>query len=69
MSIISVGKGETKYNIHISGNNFPKAILNKHLKNKNKILIITDDGIPKNYIKKLKNKNINNLKLILYLNC
>ena len=55
MSIISVGKGETKYNIHISGNNFPKAILNKHLKNKNKILIITDDGIPKNYIKKLKN--------------
>ena len=55
MSIISVGKGEAKYNIHISGNNFPKAILNKHLKNKNKILIITDDGIPKNYIKKLKN--------------
>ena len=55
MSIISVGKGETKYNIHISGNNFPKAILNKYLKNKNKILIITDDGIPKNYIKKLKN--------------
>jgi len=55
MSIISVGKGEVKYNIHISGNNFPKAILNKHLKNKNKILIITDDGIPKNYIKKLKN--------------
>ena len=55
MSIISVGKGEAKYNIHISGNNFPKAILNKHLKNKNKILIITDDGIPKNHIKKLKN--------------
>ena len=65
MSIISVGKGETKYNIHISGNNFPKAILNKHLKNKNKILIITDDGIPKNHIKKLKNI-INNKNIYIF---
>ena len=65
MSIISVGKGETKYNIHISGNNFPKTVLNKHLKNKNKILIITDDGIPKNYIKKLKNI-INNKKVYIF---
>jgi len=65
MSIISVGKGETKYNIHISGNNFPKAILNKHLKNKNKILIITDDGIPKNHIKKLKNA-INNKNVYIF---
>ena len=63
MSIISVGKGETKYNIHISGNNFPKAILNKHLKNK--ILIITDDGIPKNHIKKLKN-TINNKNVYIF---
>lgn len=65
MSIISVGKGETKYNIHISGNNFPKAIINKHLKNKNKILIITDDGIPKNHIKKLKN-TINNKNVYIF---
>lgn len=65
MSIISVGKGEAKYNIHISGNNFPKAILNKHLKNKNKILIITDDGIPKNHIKKLKN-TINNKNVYIF---
>ena len=65
MSIISVGKGETKYNIHISGNNFPKAILNKHLKNKNKILIIIDDGIPKNHIKKLKN-TINNKNVYIF---
>ena len=65
MSIISVGKGETKYNIHISGNNFPKAILNKHLKNKNKILIITDNGIPKNHIKKLKN-TINNKNVYIF---
>ena len=65
MSIISVGKGETKYNIHISGNNFPKAILNKHLRNKNKILIITDDGIPKNHIKKLKN-TINNKNVYIF---
>ena len=65
MSIISVGKGETKYNIHISGNNFPKTVLNKHLKNKNKILIITDDGIPKNHIKKLKN-TINNKNVYIF---
>ena len=65
MSIISVGKGETKYNIHISGNNFPKTVLNKHLKNKNKILIITDDGIPKNHIKKLKNA-INNKNVYIF---
>ena len=65
MSIISVGKGEAKYNIFISGNNFPKIILNKHLKNKNKILIITDDGIPKNHIKKLKN-TINNKNVYIF---
>tara|TARA_B100001059_G_scaffold55145_1_gene49934 strand:- start:6085 stop:7149 length:1065 start_codon:yes stop_codon:yes gene_type:complete len=53
MSTISAGKGKSKYNIHISGNNFPKIVLNKHLGNKNKILIITDDGIPKKHIKKL----------------
>ena len=65
MSIISVGKSEAKYNIHISGNNFPKTVLNKHLKNKNKILIITDDGIPKNHIKKLKN-TINNKNVYIF---
>ena len=65
MSIISVGKGEAKYNIYISGNNFPKITLNKHLKNKNKILIITDDGIPKNHIKKLKN-TINNKNVYIF---
>lgn len=61
MTIISAGKGQSKYNIHICGNNLPKIILNKHLKNK--ILIITDDGVPKKHIKKLRdtinNKNIN----------
>jgi 3-dehydroquinate synthase len=53
MATISAGKGKSKYNIHISGNNLPKIVLNKHLGNKNKILIITDDGIPKKHIKKL----------------
>ena len=51
MTIISAGKGQSKYNIYISGNIFPKVILNKHLKNKNKVLIITDDNIPKNISK------------------
>ena len=67
MSIISAGKGQSKYNIHISGNNFPSILLNKYLGNKNKILIITDDGVPKKHIKKLKetikNKNVNVLTL------
>jgi 3-dehydroquinate synthase len=53
MATISAGKGKSKYNIHISGNNLPKIVLNKHLGNENKILIITDDGIPKKHIKKL----------------
>ena len=61
MTMISAGKGQSKYNIHICGNNLPKIILNKYLKNK--ILIITDDGVPKKHIKKLRdtinNKNIN----------
>ena len=63
MTTISAGKGQSKYDIHISGNTFPKFVLNKHLENKNKILIITDDGIPKKHIKKLKDainsKNVN----------
>jgi len=68
MTIISAGKGQSKYDIHISGNAFPKLVLNKHLKNRNKILIITDDGIPKKHIKKLihainsKNVDVYSLK-------
>jgi len=54
LTIISTGKGATKYNIHITGKNLPKSVLNSNLGKKNKILIITDSGVPKKYIKKLK---------------
>ncbi len=62
MVVISAGKGKSKYDIHINGNNLSKKVLNKYLGNKNKILIVTDTGVPKRHIKKLKN-NINNKNL------
>ena len=54
MTIISAGKGDNKYNIHISNKKIPKNILNKFLSKKNKVLIISDSGVPKEYIKNLK---------------
>ena len=67
MTIISAGKGQSKYNIHITGKNLPKSVLNKNLGKKNKILIITDSGVPKKHIKKLKeiinSKNLHTLVL------
>ena len=54
MTIISAGKGASKYNIHITGKKLPKSVLNSNLGKKNKILIITDSGVPKKHIKKLK---------------
>jgi 3-dehydroquinate synthase len=58
MSLLTAGKGDSKYNIHISKKIFSKNIFNKYINKKNKVLIITDDGIPKNYVSDLK-KNIN----------
>ena len=62
MSIISTGKGLNKYDVHICGNSIPTSQLNKHLGLKNKVLIVTDNGIPKKHITKLKklikNKNV-----------
>ena len=46
MSILTAGKGDSKYNIHISNKIFSKNILHKYINKKNKVLIITDDGIP-----------------------
>ena len=59
MSIISTGKGNSKYNIHITKKGISKSVLNRHLSRKNKILIVTDNGVPSKYIKSLK-KDINN---------
>ena len=67
MTIISTGKGASKYNIHITGKSLPKSVLNNNLGKKNKILIITDSGVPKKHIKKLKelinNKSVHTLVL------
>ena len=54
MSILSAGKGHTKYNIHLSNKKISKNILNKFLSNKNKVLIITDGGVPKKFLRSLK---------------
>ena len=52
--IVSVGKGSSRYDVIIAKNAMNKKNLSNHLKNKNKVLIITDSGIPKKYIKELK---------------
>ena len=64
MVTISAGKGKSRYDIHIS-KNISKSILNKHLGNKNKVLIISDNGVPKKHIKELKNK-INNKNITIF---
>ena len=65
MTTISAGKGQSRYDIHI-GKNISKSILNKHLGNKNKVLIISDNGVPKKHIKELKNK-INNKNVSIFI--
>ena len=45
--IITVGKGLSKYNVVISKNAITQKNLMAGLKAKNKILVITDSGIPK----------------------
>ena len=50
MSLLKAGKGDSKYNIHISNKIFSKKTNNKYISNKKKVLIITDDGMPKNHL-------------------
>ena len=47
------GKGNSKYKIFITNKTIPSAELNKNLNKSSKLLIITDSGIPKKYIKAL----------------
>ena len=65
MVTISAGKGKSRYDILIS-KSISKSILNKHLGNKNKVLIISDNGVPKKHIKELKNK-INNKNITIFI--
>ena len=66
MTEISAGKASSKYQIHIAGKNLPKSVLNKHIGKKNKVLIISDEGVPKKHIDSIKsiinNKNKHVLK-------
>ena len=52
--IISVGKGSSKYNVVIAKNAVLQKNLMPALNAKNKILLVTDSGIPKSYINNLK---------------
>ena len=56
---LSAGKANTKYRIYISKTALTKKVLNQNINKDKKILIITDSGIPKKYIKELKKQLIN----------
>ena len=65
MTIITAGKNKSKYNIHIEDKKLSKSLINKYLGKDSKILIVTDDGIPKKYLKYLKS-NINNKSINIF---
>ena len=52
--VIKVGKRDSQYDVHIFNKNINKASLVRALKSNNKVLIITDSGIPKRYLNDLK---------------
>ena len=52
--IIHVGKGSTSYKVIVSNNSLTKSNLKEATKSSRKILIVTDSGIPKAYLKSLK---------------
>ena len=57
---IKVGKGSSKYEVIISKNAVTKSNLAPQIKSSKNILIVTDSGIPKKYIKELRAKISNN---------
>ena len=67
MAEISAGKASSKYQIHIAGKNLPKSVLNKHIGKKNKVLIISDEGVPKKHIDSIKSIINNKNKHVLIL--
>ena len=48
------GKGASRYRICITDKALPKNLLNKYIDRKAKVFIVTDSGVPKAYIKNLK---------------
>ena len=63
---IKVGKGSSKYEVIISKNALTKSNLAPQIKSSKNILIVTDSGIPKKYIKELKTKIGNNKNIYTY---
>jgi len=57
---IKVGKGSSEYEVIISKNALTKSNLAPQIKSSKNILIVTDSGIPKKYIKELRAKISNN---------
>ena len=57
---IKVGKGSSEYEVIISKNALTKSNLAPQIKSSKNILIVTDSGIPKKYIKELRTKISNN---------
>ena len=64
--IISVGKGLSKYNVVIYKNALTQKNLLTGLKARNKILLVTDSGIPKTFINDLKNILKGKKKIYVY---
>ena len=60
------GKGSSKYKIFITNKTIPSGELNKNINKNCKVLIVTDSGIPKKYIRALKNQ-IKNAKIYLHI--
>ena len=63
---IKVGKGSSKYEVIISKNALTKSNLAPQIKSSKNILIVTDSGIPKKYIKELKAKINNNKNIYIH---
>ena len=63
---IKVGKGSSKYEVIISKNALTKSNLAPQIKSSKNILIVTDSGIPKKYIKELKTKIGNNKNIYMH---
>ena len=63
---IKVGKGSSEYEVIISKNALTKSNLATQIKSSKNILIVTDSGIPKKYIKELKTKIGNNKNIYIH---
>jgi 3-dehydroquinate synthetase len=65
--VIRVGKKPSQYNVIIAKNALTKSNLLNHLKTKNKVLIITDSGVPKKYLQELKELIKDKKKVLVHI--